>query len=533
MNRKWKYSSKYKRSIALGISLLTIMTAGCLKTPDVEYIANKEGQDTLISDNIAMDSGIPIAEQVQAPERIQAVCEKVNEYTSIEIDADVVTPNATAVPVYTVSPIEMTSETVKNYTQTLYEDGNFHNREYGIHGFSYALSVEELYEEIEALQNIIDTAEITDVSEPVMDEDGTIIEMNMEYMESLVQRIDLFQQELMTAEERQTYGSPVSYDFEKETSTVAVRVRQGNNIIQDMDGETFDYDFEHATFTGMRNGKEYELSLYRDTLNNELRFYLPYKESLDCGYQFGEISLVTDHKGSYMTKPNTCSYSQEEAVALCKDFLAELGIDNMEAQYVADIYLFRHYTMPDEEFLGKKGWRIYLYWGSGEMGDCFSPKKDVYLAESTFSSDPILRLEIDNSFLNDQGDVVTTFRTWRGMASFTVLDDGIINAWIQNPVENQELLTENVRLLDFDQVLQQGIACLETLYGDSGISGPYGRKDIQIRTIELNYARMQSPDSEDEFTMIPVWDFKTGPDGESMVAINAIDGSRFDREMGY
>lgn len=56
---------------------------------------------------------------------------------------------------------------------------------------------------------------------------------------------------------------------------------------------------------------------------------------------------------------------------------------------------------------------------------------------------------------------------------------------------------------------------------------------IRINTIELNYACMQSPNQRDEYIMIPVWDFKTGINGKTIVSINAIDGSLFVREKGY
>ena len=123
-------------------------------------------------------------------------------------------------------------------------------------------------------------------------------------------------------------------------------------------------------------------------------------------------------------------------------------------------------------------------------------------------------------------------RTQHNVAVFTVLDDGIVGAWIQNPMENKERLAENVRLLGFDQVLERGIAYLESSYGDFGTS-LLTRFDIDITTIELNYARMQAPDSDREFIMVPVWDFKTGTNGDIEITVNAIDGSHFDREKGY
>lgn len=523
-----------QKQILFTISLVSlVISTGCLKTPEVEYVTNKEGQGTLISDNVIADNGIPIARQIEAPAHVTGSCEKVNEFTSIEIDADVLTPSGTSVPVYTVSLIRPDEEAVEAYTGILYETGEFYNRDYSITSHYMYWSVEEIYENIERLQRIIDTAEITNVAEPVTDEEGNIIEMDLEYKESLESSIDYFQQLLLTAEECPTYGSPVSYDFETENSQIAPRVRDGNNIIQSMD-VTVDYNFEHASFTGRHNGREYNLSLYRDSLNSELRFQLMNRESLDNGYELCDIDLVTNHHGNYLPKPNTCSYSQEEAIDLCKDFLAELGIDNMEAQYATDIYLFRNTLMPDEEYLGKKGWKIYLYWGSGDMGDCYLPGNDGWMGEFMKGNiEPMIRYEQEDTFWYDEYGEVPVTRTWRNMAIFTVLDEGIIDAWIQNPVENKELLAEHVKLLNFDQVLEQGMAHLETLYGDSGTDQAYGRKNIKIRTIELNYARMQAPDTEGEFAMIPVWDFKTGINGESMVSINAIDGSVFDREQGY
>lgn len=523
------------RQAAFGMSLLSIlMVTGCLQTPDVEYVTNKEGQNTLISDNAISDNGIPISQQVQAPSRATGSCEKVNEYTSIEVDADVIVPSGTTVPVYTVAPMRMDAEVVKSYTGTLFETGEFYNREYNIHT-PFPFTVEELNHAMEYCTKALETAEITNVSEPVLDEDGNVIEMDAEYAQMLEEQLAWIYQELEEAKDLPTYGSPVSYDLGVETSKVAIPQRQGNGYALDMDGETVDYEYEYAVFTGRHNGIEYNLSIFQDELNTEFRFSRPWRSPLSNGYALSDITCETTHKGSYMTKENTCNYSQEEAVALCKDFLAELGIDNMEAQYVTDIYLFKNYTQIDEEFLGKKGWKIFLYWGTEDMGDCFSPQNDQWVS-SLFGGDPdcTLRAELEDMYINElNGNEVGKLKTWKGMAVFSVLDDGIIDAWIQNPVENKELLAENVALLSFNQVLEQGMAHLETLYGESGTDGAYGRKDIKIRVIELSYARMQAPDAEGEFAMIPVWDFKTGPDGECMVSINAIDGSVFDRNQGY
>ncbi|MCM1495386.1 MAG: DUF6034 family protein, partial [Bacteroides sp.] len=242
------------KQAAFGMSLLSIlMMTGCLATPDMEYVTNKEGQDSLISNHAVTDNGIPVSQQVHAPERATGSCEKVNEYTSIEVDAKVVVPSATTVPVYTVSPIRMDAEAAEHYTGTLFETGEFYNREYGDTTLSQELSLEDIYEEIEALTITLETAEITNAPEPVLDEEGNVIEMDEEYAQLLSDRLAFYQEILKDAEERPTYGSEVSYDFEAETSKIVVPQRQGNGYVLDVDGETVDYEFQSLCFTGRHN----------------------------------------------------------------------------------------------------------------------------------------------------------------------------------------------------------------------------------------------------------------------------------------
>lgn len=516
---------KGKKRTAGAVSLLLILSligTACLKTPEVEYVTNKEGQNSLISDNKTGDGGISIAEQVNIPERAEGTCEKVNEYTAIEIDAKVMVPEQTAVPIYSVVPREVSEESLKNYTESLYGAGKFHNRTYSRYGYAITRTEEEIYDLIETYTGWLDSAAITDTPEPVFDENDNMIEMNEEDERMYRDQIESLRDELLRLEEAPTYGDPVTYEFTPQTETLYLR-----------GDETVECEYESATYTGEYNGKEYDLSVFRDGRNTEIDFELRKGTILKNGYDINQIGWQANYErghGSIAEKNNSCQYSQEEAVDLCREFLTELGIENMNVGYVDDLHLLK-WDSGNEIYLGNKGYYCYFYWGNGNMGDSYASGEDDYLAQWTAQDTTLLPLQAVESSNDAEEDYQLDM--YRGIAIFTVLDDGIVRAWIQNPVENRELQAENVKLLDFDQVLKQGMAYMETLYGDSGTSDPGGYQDIVIRSIELHYARMQAPNNENEFTMIPVWDFKEFEDGRIMLSINAIDGSRFDREKGY
>lgn len=528
MNRRRKMNGriKGKNRTAGAVSLLLILSlagTACVKTPDVEYVTNKEGQNSLISDNKTSDGGISIAEQVNIPERAEGTCEKVNEYTTIKIDAKVTVPDQTAVPIYSVVPVDISEENLKNYTECLFGAGKFHDRIYSRYVYAVTRTEEEIYEQIETYTEWLNSAAITDTPEPVFDENDNMIEMNEEDERMYRDSIEALKDELLRLEEAPTYGDPVTYEFTPQTETIYLS-----------DGEAVEYEYESATYTGEYNGKEYDLSVFRDGRNTEIDFELRKGTILKNGYDINLIRWSAEYErdhGSIAEKNNSCQYSKEEAVDLCREFLTELGIENMDVGYVDDLHLLKHES-GNETYLGNKGYYCYFYWGNENMGDSYAAGEDDYLALWTSQATTLLPFQVESGAFNDAEEGYQLDKH-RGIAVFTVLDDGIVRAWIQNPVENRELQAENVKLLDFDQVLKQGMAYMETLYGDFGTSDPGGYQNIVIRSIELHYARMQSPNNENDFTMIPVWDFKEFEDGRIMLSINAIDGSRFDRESGY
>ncbi len=130
-----KTKGKKRISGVAGLLLLLSLTGtACLKTPEVEYVGNKESQNSLISDNMTEVGETTLVEQLRAPETIEGNCEKVNNYTSIKIDAQVRVPRENAVPVWQVEPMLMSSEEViERYTKILYDGGTIRNKDISSH----------------------------------------------------------------------------------------------------------------------------------------------------------------------------------------------------------------------------------------------------------------------------------------------------------------------------------------------------------------------------------------------------------------
>lgn len=510
---------------ALLLSTVLFTCSACQKTPETEYITNKEEQVNLISNNTGYDNGIPVREQCNAPKKAEASGETLNDFTSIEVDANVYVPEQTAVPIYTVTSKDITADDIANMVQAVFPTGEYFNPDYNGSGYT----TEELYNNIEEIQSYLNTVELSDAAEPVFDkETGELLEANQEYLDQLQEWIEYYKGQLELIENDSYYGDGISYEYQPQTEDLSIT-----------EDKTIVYEFETVLFqgkTGRTSTEEARLLIARDSMNEEIHYYIT--STLQCGYRNGEISLIDKYKNNF--DENSCDYSQEEAIDMAEEFIASLGIENMGVRYVTDVELI----VPGEAdriSYGRSGYRLYLYRGYGDMGDTYLRYDDTYVVntfQNTAGTKPFAALawlpydSVINYYNQNEGQV-EDFEVpfYREMAVVTILDDGIVDAFVLNPQAEQEQLAENVTLLEFDRVLEQGVTQLEIVYGEAGEAG--FRTDIEVNRIELNYAYMQAPNNEKEYTLIPVWDFKESEAGIAYVTINAIDGTVFDRSTGY
>lgn len=131
--------------------------------------------------------------------------------------------------------------------------------------------------------------------------------------------------------------------------------------------------------------------------------------------------------------------------------------------------------------------------------------------------------------------------------TFLVNNDGIVSMeWI-NPYDVSEVITDNTTMMDFNKIMDifNKMIVVTNAYLSDDMS-----KTINIDRIELGLMRITDPATRSSGLVIPVWDFFgdvsiAWKDGEisyseldddpldSVLTINAIDGTLVDRNIGY
>lgn len=492
------------------MAVILLLSSGCVKSPDFESVSNKEGMDNWLLNNTASDEGIPLREQLQVPESVHWTSDKVNEYTTVAINGTPVVPEVTAVPVWRIHQKSIDSELLEDYAQILFD--NEQRRTPG----DYTKECQLQYiESLEACLEAGCTADGTPLDEAYFSG----------YTEMLRQQLQNLYEDVDTLEEESEWETNETYDYSFRADS------------DEYEGDiSYTYDYEEGGVVGLYNGKEYELHFARDGINSDIHFqmYDTEETAYGCPYQFISYGVPEAEELGVEQAESTCAYSSEEAISLCKDFLMQLGIENMEVSGEITELNLVNANGADTIEMGNEGYLIFFTRAYESIRDLSVGSREFIRAGAVYGGElPIsIRWYMSNEFhaWKESGHTEEGFQLPQRQetAAFVVTDDGILYASVMNPMENEECLAQHVKLLEFDQIQRRAEDQMEILYEDSGTADR--KSAINATEIELNYAAMQAPDSEGEYIMVPVWDFRWG--NNIWVTVNAIDGSRFDRDRG-
>jgi len=534
-----------KRKGAAWIVCLCLIAActACRETPKTDYVTNKEGRGSLISDHEMVDTGVPIREQCHAPEHVEAEGRPGNEYTTIKIDADVVVPEKTTIPVYSYTTRHYSEEELEPLAKILFPDGGIKNWD----PQDSWMSEEQLYQNIESLQEAMDNMVIEDIPEEIWDEEtGELITGTQELYDSWANSKQELEQELAELREhkvdtsiRYSYSElSDSYIFQTELDDATwSKIENGELEYEDV-AEKLDYTYKSIGMQGMKNGLIYDMKLDDDGSNTILYYAVDRMQTLKNGSNLYSMDATDSYHSGY-GNANKCLYSDEEACKLVTDLLSGLGYDGFQVGYICDLNttLYRDpISLEMERNRITNGYGLYLYRGIDGMSEVYNAMAgddNVYHQFMDLSDLPFNSI---NSMLNAEELIrnvkgASDIGRYKEIVFANVLDDGVVQLAIINPMQEKELLAENVELIDFEQVLEQGISHMETKYSEQG--SYMNRISLQVKSIQLNYAYMQSPDNPEEYTLVPVWDFRSGPNGSIYVTVNAIDGTIFERTLMY
>ena len=123
-------------------------------------------------------------------------------------------------------------------------------------------------------------------------------------------------------------------------------------------------------------------------------------------------------------------------------------------------------------------------------------------------------------------------------------DDGIFALLWNAPYVVTEVVNEHATLLPFEQIERIFEDAMPLKYGQYKQDGAADRVEISVKEIRLGLARVAERGVTEQAVLIPVWDFfgtvsetgreTLGSDGyDSLLTINAIDGSTIDRARGF
>lgn len=125
-----------------------------------------------------------------------------------------------------------------------------------------------------------------------------------------------------------------------------------------------------------------------------------------------------------------------------------------------------------------------------------------------------------------------------------VTNEGITAGRYESPYRLGSTLQENVQLLSFDQIMRVAKTILPLKY--TWLEGSYQVR-MEIDRITLGYTRVDFKNDMNRFMLVPVWDFfgtyecladgrvvtSALEGGNSLLTINAMDGTVIDRNYGY
>ncbi len=223
--------------------------------------------------------------------------------------------------------------------------------------------------------------------------------------------------------------------------------------------------------------------------------------------------------------------AEHEAIEAASAFLHRLWQTDVEAVAIEskyEEYTWRSYPTPDEP----EAYRI-----------AFAPKYDGLPSYSFYFSNGSDTAKIAAGVTSeDYGYVYPQERI-----NVTVQGGKVVQVEWASPLRLLQTENENVKLLAFPEIMDafRRQIFMEYYVDPENPMNADGVETIDVQQIRLSMMRVQKPNS-DEFYLLPVWDFIScrGSSGDwdsellwwdsaTVMTINAIDGSRIDRNKGY
>lgn len=416
-----------------------------------------------------------IAEQVQAPDKYTAAFSEGNVH--VKADADVVIPLAAGFKLYKVTGRTFTQEDYDNVNHVLLKDGKLWDRDWKQMEASNGLTREEIEKKIERLKE---------------DMAGNEKEKLPGKAEDYGEAIAAWEERLKAAPEEPIITEIPAVVYHTENPDEAEKNYLTGNVT--VDGEDY--------FVALDN-----------TFDDNWRWI--YFEVRSPRYQ-----------GSYfpMEEKNNIgeSISAEEVKKQAQALIEELGFDEFVITGEEYVQAYSYDEAAGEEAYSEPVYQIHF-------------SRELEGIPVTYTYEPGTTVEGDEP-------------SWPYEAIDLVFGkEGLEHFQWTNPYEIEKNGDEYVFLLPFDDIQSVFEKIIIKEYADR-YEGVSMEIYCEIDEVRLGYMRVREKGNAKEGTLIPVWDFfgsetivysdsqesyvTAGP-YESLLTVNAMDGTVIDRGLGY
>ncbi len=449
---------------------------------------------------------------------IETIIENNQGEIVANINANIIGSDSQSLPVATVQRHDIDSDNAEDMATAIFDNSEFYNKrsveEYSIEELNTLISKQE------SLKDIICTSDKTSPNE------GQVITGIANYS---------------------IYNKDLDYYYSLKSSANTDPVLTSNieyvyNPISSMGYPVDNFSVEDCSLVGTYNNlpctmlfQKYEIS---ESLNSNEYNSTNLTISIDAGEQpaWGEYNLnqlsyynVSNTPSSFYNiseeADNRCKYTIDDAVLLCDNMVKQLGITDMTASRYANLVtvayelpLSDYYTLNTVKESGNCGYRIY-YEKTINGTHNYTPIGHAF--------EPLLNTNRNSSNLFDY-----TFLYGYECLIFTVFDCGIVAVEYGNPLEIVDINSDNTPLLDFDDIMSIADIGFNETYGNNTYNTTINGC-INIDKIELTLMRIISNESDDTYTLIPVWIFIEKESSEIKLRLNAIDGSIVEYDSMY
>ena len=495
------------------VALTVCMLAGCQATPQNGVVVRKDLQQMLSIASDPQDKQGSVRDYLGIPDRYETHFTDSSGTVEVTADADVSVPDVDDIPIIRVKAQPFSQDIINKLIDTLFDDAPLYEPE-SLSELSKT-DITELLTKLKVKKSELEEQGIkpeksgsTDDKQKDSSDENVVMSSSGNQLDQVIETIDLYEEMLKDAPDERT---PV------ETSSMLTAVENSEYMkaaqLCDEGGMSslfvVNSDSANHFYTQYINRKDFDVSTgmyYSEDVWNDMTYVSDYAAAQDLEYP---------------------TMTQEQAQTLADQFLEQHGIDYLECAL-------------NEKVIGGSSAE---YGGAVRIGNLLKGYRLEYVRE--VNSIPLTYSNV--RYAHDDSDMNAVF-SWAYERMTLIMDDsGIVEMVWESPYQFFDTVVEDTALLPFDKikdVFEKMIVINSVDEADKGA-------DFIIADVRLGFTRITEQNSLKQGLLIPVWDFfgsktvyfkyTTGKEdsytvreaGQSLLTINAIDGSIIDREKGY